>query len=71
MTRMQKSIPGARIPRAGDEMCIRDSTEVELFAGAMRRLGEKHSVPTPVNDMLYRRIAELEACLLYTSRNVS
>ncbi len=27
----------------------------------MRRLGEKHSVPTPVNDMLYRRIAELEA----------
>ena len=39
----------------------RRPTEVELFAGAMRRLGEKHSVPTPVNDMLYRRIAELEA----------
>jgi 2-dehydropantoate 2-reductase len=39
----------------------RRPTEVELFAGAHAPLGEKQSVPTPVNDMLYRRIAELEA----------
>lgn len=36
-------------------------TEVELFSGAMRRLGRAHGVPTPVNDWLYERIAAIEA----------
>lgn len=36
-------------------------TEVELFAGTVRRLGRKHGVPTPVNDRLYERIAAIEA----------
>ena len=49
------------MPSMRQDTLARRPTEVELFAGAMRRLGEKHSVPTPVNDMLYRRIAELEA----------
>lgn len=49
------------MPSMRQDTLARRPTEVELFAGAMRRLGEKHSVPTPVNDMIYRRIAELEA----------
>ena len=49
------------MPSMRQDTLARRPTEVELFAGAMRRLGEKHGVPTPVNDMLYRRIAELEA----------
>ena len=44
------------MPSMRQDTLARRPTEVEL-----RRLGEKHSVPTPVNDMLYRRIAELEA----------
>lgn len=28
-------------------------TEVELFAGTIRRLGQKHGISTPVNDWLY------------------
>lgn len=36
-------------------------TEVELFAGTVRRLGEKHGVATPVNDFLYQKIKELES----------
>ena len=31
-------------------------TEVELFAGTVRKLGLKHSIPTPVNDWLYEEI---------------
>ena len=36
--------------RAGRE------TEVELFAGTIKRLGKKHNIPTPVNDWLYEEI---------------
>ena len=31
-------------------------TEVELFAGTVKKLGEKHQMPTPVNDWLYDEI---------------
>lgn len=36
-------------------------SEVELFAGTMVRLGEKHGVLLPVNSCLYARILEIEA----------
>ncbi|MHB1314379.1 MAG: ketopantoate reductase family protein [Christensenellales bacterium] len=36
-------------------------SEVELFAGTVRRLGEKHRVKTPVNDMLYQEIKKIES----------
>lgn len=36
-------------------------TELDLFAGTVRRLGRKHGVPTPVNDALYEKIRALEA----------
>ena len=31
-------------------------TEVDLFAGTIRGLGEKHGIPTPVNDWLYSEL---------------
>lgn len=31
-------------------------TEVELFAGTVRRLGRKHHIPTPTNDYLYDQL---------------
>ena len=36
-------------------------SEVELFAGTIRRLGKKHDIPTPVNDWLYDQIQAMEA----------
>lgn len=36
-------------------------SEVELFAGTVRRLGARHGVPTPVNDWLYEQIKTMEA----------
>lgn len=36
-------------------------SEVELFAGTMVRLGQKHGVALPVNEWLYRRVKEIEA----------
>lgn len=35
-------------------------SEVELFAGTIRRLGRQFDVPTPVNDELYQKIKEIE-----------
>lgn len=35
-------------------------SEVELFAGTIRRLAAKHGIPVPVNDWLYQQIQEME-----------
>lgn len=35
-------------------------SEVELFAGTIRRLAAKHGISVPVNDRLYQRVKELE-----------
>lgn len=36
-------------------------SEVELFAGTVRKMASSHGIPVPVNDWLYKRIKELEA----------
>ena len=36
-------------------------TEVEQFAGVVRRLAQKHGMPTPANDFFYEKIREIEA----------
>lgn len=36
-------------------------TEVALFSGTIRQLGQKHGIPTPVNDWLYAEIKRLES----------
>lgn len=36
-------------------------TELDLFAGTVRRLGMRHGIPTPVNDTLYDAIRAIEA----------
>lgn len=36
-------------------------TEVEEFAGVVRRLAKKHGMPTPANDFFYTRIKEIES----------
>ncbi|MCX7773731.1 MAG: ketopantoate reductase family protein [Clostridia bacterium] len=39
----------------------RRKTEVESFALTVVKLGRKHGIPTPVNEMLYRMIRVIEA----------
>lgn len=36
-------------------------SEVELFAGTVRRLAAKHGIAVPVNDWIYERVKEMEA----------
>lgn len=38
-------------------------TEVELFSGTICSLGEKHGIPTPVNDRFYESVSQFESGL--------
>lgn len=42
------------------DMRAKRKTEVEMFAGVVSKLGKKHEIPTPVNDMLYQLIKAKE-----------
>lgn len=59
--RMTDGLSPGGMPSMRQDTLARRKTEVELFAGTMRRLGRRHGVPTPVNDWLYARIAAIEA----------
>jgi 2-dehydropantoate 2-reductase len=48
-------------PSMRQDTQVHRSTEVELFSGTINRLGKEYGVATPVNEMLYRRIKEMEA----------
>lgn len=39
----------------------RRRSEVELFAGTIRRLAARHNIPVPVNDRFYQRVREMES----------
>ena len=58
----------------GSEMCIRDRarystlqdldagrhTEIDMFSGALMRMGKELGIPTPYNDYTYHMIKALE-----------
>jgi len=48
-------------PSMAQDVEAKRPSEVELFAGTVIALGEKHGVPTPVNRELYERILEKES----------
>ncbi len=48
-------------PSMQQDVEARRRSEVELFAGTVKRLGQKHGVSTPVNDELYSKIILLES----------
>lgn len=54
------------LPDDGEPSMRQDSkqhrkSEVELFAGTIRRLAKKHGIPVPVNDWLYDQVQQMEA----------
>lgn len=49
------------MPSMRQDVLAKRPTEVEEFAGVVRRLAQKHGLPTPANDFFYDRIREIEA----------
>lgn len=47
-------------PSMRQDVEARRYSELDLFAGTVLRLGEKHHIPTPVNEMLYKKIKDIE-----------
>lgn len=47
-------------PSMAQDMDARRRSEVELFAGAVLELGDKHGIETPVNAALYQKVMEIE-----------
>ena len=56
-----KNIPYGNKPSTLQDLEAKKKTEVELFAGTIRRLAAKHGVAVPVNDWLYEQIQAMEA----------
>lgn len=48
-------------PSMGQDRINRRHSEVELFAGTVLRLAQKHGILVPTNEFLYRRVHEIEA----------
>lgn len=55
------SFPPEGEPSMRQDGKARRKSEVELFAGTVRRLAKKHGLSVPVNDWLYSRIQEIES----------
>lgn len=55
------TFPPAGEPSMRQDGKARRRSEVELFAGTIRRLAQKHGISVPVNDWLYQRVREMEA----------
>jgi len=43
------------------DMEAKRHSEVEMFAGTVIQMGKKYGIETPVNQMLYNKIKEIEA----------
>lgn len=48
------------MPSMRQDLLQRRKTEVDLFAGTVVKLGQKHGIPTPVNQILLEEIHALE-----------
>lgn len=59
-----RSLDPKAIPSMEQDRVNRKPTEVELFAGTVRSMAQKHGIPVPANDFLYRRAREIEASYL-------
>lgn len=56
-----KTLSPEGVPSMRQDGIARRYSEVEMFSGTVRRLAEKHGLKVPVNDMLYKKIKEMEA----------
>lgn len=48
-------------PSMRQDAVAKRKSEVDMFAGTVIELGEKHNIPTPINKMYYERVKEIES----------
>mgnify|MGYP000618132455 FL=1 len=56
-----QAVPPRNKPSTLQDILAGRKTEVDIFAGAVIRLGKEYGVPTPYNEFLYHAIRVLEA----------
>ena len=60
MVALVASLDPSGMPSMAQDRINKRPTEVEEFAGTIRRLASKHGILVPHNDWLYRRIRDIE-----------
>ena len=56
-----KTLSPEGVPSMRQDGIAHRPSEVEMFSGTVRRLAAKHGLSVPVNDMLYKKIKEMES----------
>ena len=55
-----KTLDPEAMPSMAQDRINKRFSEVELFAGTVIRLANRHSLPVPVNEFLYEKVKEIE-----------
>ncbi len=58
---LMRSFNPKATPSMGQDRINGRRSEVELFAGTVIRMAEKHGIPVPTNTFIHRRVQEIEA----------
>ena len=58
---LERSLDPDAMPSMGQDRINMKHSEVELFAGTVIRLAEKHNIPVPANRYIYKRVYEIES----------
>ena len=58
---LMKSLDPNATPSMRQDGINKRPSEVEMFAGKIIELGEKHDIPVSINEMLYKRVKEMES----------
>lgn len=56
-----KTLSPEGVPSMRQDGIAHRPSEVEMFSGTVRRLAAKHGLSVPVNDMLYKKIKDIES----------
>ena len=59
--RILKTLDPKATPSMGQDRLNKQKSEVDMFAGTVIELANKHGIPVPANEFLYRRVHEIEA----------
>jgi 2-dehydropantoate 2-reductase len=66
-----KTLKPEGTPSMGQDRINQKASEVEIFAGTVIKLAQKHHIYVPVNEYLYEKVKEIEDGYVNQSRNVN
>ena len=58
---LQASMEADAMPSMAQDRINKKYSEVEMFSGTIMELGWKHGIAVPVNELLYKKVREIEA----------